>query len=210
MKRPYLTKINYNFILIPALFLLATCAFLPAKLSAAGWHFGELKHLDVQVQWGGYTGHIDQNAYTPYFDMTEDTVINLNVRVTNTGNKTFNNYRVRARLIAIDDYTGQAYYTGGFVTITAGELLPYQNPNYSSTMPWEEARMEPGDTHVYGAVSGGSYIFDIGYMPVPAFGDTYQIGVLLDIQHINESGEEEAASFTSTRLNPATIVYPYY
>ena len=138
------------------LIILATLFCSP--LFAEGWHFGEFKKLNLAPAFSGFL-YVDVDGVPVYYQGGN---LRVDIYVENTGNRTFNNFRIRC-----------VYYRPD------GTLL-----SDDAVSPWKEASMGPGENTTltfWDTVPSDIHDCD-GYLE-------------LEVQHKNESGEDEPAAF---------------
>ena len=97
-------------------------------------------------------------------------------KITNTGQRTFNNFKARSSVRYAEDISGINTY-GQWVSFKAGDLIPG-----NAITAWIPASMSPGETITIAAS------IPLLYEALPG-----KIYVKLEVAHTNESGNDTAA-----------------
>ena len=158
---------------------LLCAAFLLASIRTpafAGWHLGEAKDLDLDIQYLDYAYLTPSGEPVYYIGTTLRFVVTLK----NIGNRTFNNFQSKSSLHRSDDFTCQRWWLDNqSAAYQKDSLLPGNSD--SGLRPASMRKQEQTSYTV---------VYPIPWEICP--GEAY---VRVEGRHQNSSGRDEVASF---------------
>lgn len=156
------------------------CAFMLAampSLTAAGWHFGEAKDLDVDIQYFDYA-FLDASGQPVYYIGSQ---MRYAVTLKNNGSRTFNNFQSKSQLLWSENVTCQRFWFDNQpVSFQKDALLPGNS----------DSGLRPA-----GMRKDESAAYTVTY-PIPLEVCPGSVYIKVEGRHRNQSGKDEAASFT--------------
>ena len=165
----------------PALFALALaltlCASAPLWATFhSGWHLGEAKDIDVDIQYYDYA-YLLPDGEPVYFIGSP---MRYQVTLKNDGNRTFNNFQSRATIRWSDNYTCQRFWLD------------------NQTVSYQKDALMPGNsdsglqTANMGREGDASFISVYSIPMTVCPGQGY---IRIEGRHKNASGQDETAAF---------------
>jgi len=151
-------------------------ALLMAMPASGGWHFGEFQGLDVNIEYFDYAYKLPSGEPVYYLGST----MRYQVTLTNTGNRTFNNFQSQTTLRWVGSVScTRSWYDNQPASFNGGDPLP---GNSASGLRDSDMR------------KGGSASYAVNYA-IPLSLCPGQGEIFLEGRHRNNGGNPEAASF---------------